>query len=181
MNAILLTASLFLQAPPEAPKSFYDFTMPDIDGYKRSMKIHKGKVVMVVNTATFCALTPQYAGLEKLYQKYKKDGFVIVAFPANNFRNQEPGTNAEIKEFCTTEYNVTFPLMSKVNVMGEKIVPLYKWLVAQSDRPRDEIEWNFAKFILDRKGKVIKRFKPEEDPHSRWITSAIEKALKQKA
>lgn len=181
MNTLLLTTALLLQAPPEAPKGFYDFIMPDIDGYQRSMKIHKGKVVMLVNTASFCALTPQYAGLEKLYQKYKKQGFVIVAFPANNFKNQEPGTNAEIKEFCTTKYNVTFPLMSKISVKGENIHPLYKWLIAESDHPRDDIEWNFAKFILNRKGKVIKRFKPEELPESKWISDVIEKAIKEKA
>lgn len=160
-----------------APASFYDFKTTDIDGKPVALKKFKGKVVMVVNVASRCGNTPQYEGLEKLYKEYKSKGLVIVGFPANEFAGQEPGTNAEIKTFCTATYGVTFPMMSKLVVKGEGQSPIYKWLVENSDRPKDDVEWNFAKFIIGRDGKVSKRIKPQTKPDTAEVREAIEAAL----
>ncbi len=133
-----------------------------------------------MNVASKCGLTPQYKGLEAIYEKYSKQGFVILGFPANEFAGQEPGTNEEIKQFCTGTYNVKFPMFSKIVVKGESTDPLYQWLIASSDRPKDEIEWNFAKFLVDKDGKVIKRFSPKVSPDSEEVTKAIEEAIHSK-
>lgn len=140
---------------------------------------HGGKVVLVVNTASKCGLTPQYEGLEALYEKYKDKGFEVLAFPANEFGKQEPGTNAEIKEFCTGKYDVKFPIYSKIVVKGEGMHPLYKTLTSADTDPKfaGEIKWNFTKFLLNRKGEVIARFEPKETPDSPAMTKAIEAAL----
>ncbi|RYG23888.1 glutathione peroxidase [bacterium] len=160
-----------------APAKFYDFKAVDIDGKPVALKKYKGKVVMVVNVASKCGNTPQYEGLEKLYKEYKSKGLVILGFPANEFGAQEPGTEAEIKQFCTSLYGVDFPMMSKVVVKGEGQAPLFKWLVENSDRPTEPIEWNFAKFIVGRDGKVFKRIKPQVKPETPEVRQAIEDAL----
>ena len=159
--------------------SIYDFTMKSIDGQPVSLKEYNGKAVMLVNVASKCGFTPQYAGLEKLYEKYKDRGFVMVGVPANNFAQQEPGTNDEIKKFCSNKYNVTFPMMSKVSVLGEDETPLYRFLTDKSANPQvgGDIKWNFTKFLFDRNGKPVARFEPATTPDSPEVHAAIESAL----
>lgn len=132
-------------------KSFYDFTVKAIDGKDLPLSTFKGKKVLVVNVASKCGFTPQYAKLEELYEKYGKDDFVVIGFPANNFLHQEPGTNEEIKEFCTLNYGVTFPMMAKISVKGKDIAPLYQWLTHKSENGVSDakIGWNFHKFLID--------------------------------
>lgn len=167
--------------PATAPKvdSIYAFEMKDIDGKATPLKKFEGKVLLVVNVASKCGLTPQYEALEKTYEANKDKGLVVLGFPANNFLSQEPGTESEIKQFCSTKYNVTFPMFSKISVKGDDIHDLYKWLIAKSDR-HDEIEWNFAKFLVDRKGHVIARFSPKTKPDDPAVQKAIEQALAQR-
>jgi glutathione peroxidase len=161
-------------------KSIYDFTMKSIDGQPVSLGSYSGKVVLLVNVASKCGFTPQYAGLEALYEKYKDRGLVIVGIPANNFMSQEPGTDAEIKTFCTNKYNVTFPMMSKVSVKGDDKTPLYTFLTDANTDPQfaGDIKWNFTKFLIDRNGNVVQRFEPAVTPDSKEVVSAIEKQLK---
>ncbi|MBS1706112.1 MAG: glutathione peroxidase [Armatimonadetes bacterium] len=165
--------------PAKAPKvdTIYEFKMKDIDGKEVDLAKYKNKVLLVVNTASNCGLTPQYKSLEALYDKYKDKGLVVLGFPANNFMGQEPGTNEEIKNFCSTKYDITFPMFSKISVKGDDIEPLYRWLIAQSGR-NDEIEWNFAKFLVGKDGKVIARFEPKLAPDDKKVVEAIEAALK---
>src|SRR5271168_2970968 len=160
-------------------ESIYDFTMKTIDGEKVSLSTYRGKVVLVVNVASKCGFTPQYAALESLYEKYKDKGFVIVGVPANNFAQQEPGTDAEIKKFCSNKYNVTFPMLSKVSVLGDDKAPLYTYLTDKSTDPKfsGDIKWNFTKFLFDRDGNPIARFEPATTPDSPEVNAAIEKAL----
>ena len=183
MRKFLLMFSLSIAAVIGAAQahSLYDFTMKSIDGQPVSLKSYNGKVVMLVNVASKCGFTPQYAGLESLYEKYKDRGFVIVGVPANNFAQQEPGTNEEIKTFCSRKYNVTFPMMSKVSVLGEDQTPLYRFLTDKSTDPHysGDIKWNFTKFLFDRNGNPVARFEPATTPDSAEVQSAIEAALKQ--
>ncbi len=160
-------------------KSIYDFTMRSIDGQPTSLKSYRGKVVLLVNVASRCGFTPQYTGLEALYEKYKDRGFVIVGIPANNFAQQEPGTDDEIKKFCSSKYSVTFPMMSKVSVLGDDETPLYRFLTDKSQNPQTggDIKWNFTKFLFDRNGKPVARFEPAVTPDSPQVQSAIESAL----
>jgi glutathione peroxidase len=162
-----------------AATSIYDFTLNSIDGAPAPLSSYKGKVVLLVNVASKCGFTPQYAGLEKLYEKYKDRGFVIVGVPANNFGAQEPGTNEEIKTFCSRNYNVTFPMMSKVSVKGADKTPLYQYLTDAQANPKTggEIKWNFTKFLIDRKGNIASRFDSAVTPESGEMTTAIEQAL----
>lgn len=157
-----------------------NFVLKDIDGANVNLGRYQGKVVLIVNVASFCGNTPQYASLETLYTKYKSRGLVILGFPANEFGKQEPGDNKTIKEFCTSKYNVTFPMFSKIVVKGEGIVPLYKYLTDKNTDPKfsGDIDWNFAKFVLDRKGEIVARFKAGADPlKTADITAEIEKQL----
>lgn len=160
-----------------------DFKMKTIDGEQKNLSEYKGKVVLMVNVASKCGLTPQYKGLEALYEKYKDKGLVIIGFPANNFGQQEPGTEAEIKQFCTSKYNVTFPMMSKISVKGDDKHPLYKFLTEgqAGDDFAGDIEWNFAKFLIDRNGNVIARFSSRTTPESPQVSAEIEKALSAEA
>lgn len=159
--------------------SVYDFTLKDIDGKPASLAQYRGKVLLLVNVASRCGLTPQYEGLEKLYLKYKDRGLVILGFPANNFGAQEPGTNEEIKTFCSLKYNVTFPMFSKISVKGDDIHPLYKYLTDKETDPEfaGEIKWNFNKFLVGRDGKIVARFEPKVTPDSPEVSQGIEKAL----
>jgi glutathione peroxidase len=161
------------------PKSIYDFTMRSIDGDHVSLKNYQGKVVLLVNVASKCGFTPQYAALESVYEKYKDKGLVIVGIPANNFMSQEPGTDEEIKKFCTNKYNVTFPMMSKVSVKGDDKTPLYVFLTGKDTDPQfsGDIKWNFTKFLFDRNGNPVARFEPNVTPDSPQVTAAIESAL----
>jgi glutathione peroxidase len=164
----MLTSSAF------AASSVHEFTLPAIDGAPAPLSAYKGKVVLIVNVASKCGYTPQYAGLEKLYEKYKDNGFVILGFPANNFGAQEPGTNEEIKTFCSRNYNVTFPMYSKISVTGDDKAPLYQYLTGATS---GEIKWNFTKFLVDGDGKIIARFEPKVAPDSPELIAAVEKAL----
>jgi glutathione peroxidase len=160
-------------------KTIYDFTMNSIDGQPTPLSSFKGKIVLLVNVASRCGYTPQYTALESIYEKYKGRGFVIVGIPANNFGSQEPGSNQEIKTFCTAKYHVTFPMMAKVSVKGSDITPLYQFLTDKTAHPDTggEIGWNFTKFLVGPDGKVIARFDSKVEPDSEQVTSAIEKAL----
>lgn len=156
--------------------NLYDFTMDDIDGKPVNLGQYKGKVLLVVNTASFCGNTPQYSDLETMYEKYQAKGFEILAFPANNFGQQEPGTNAEIKGFCLTKYSVSFPLFSKISVKGSDKHPLYQYLTEKSPFP-GEVEWNFQKYLVDRSGNVVGRFHHRTKPLSPEIVNEIERVL----
>jgi len=160
-------------------KSIYDFTTNSIDGESTPLSKFQGKVVLVVNVASRCGFTPQYSALEKVYEKYQDRGFVIVAFPANNFGGQEPGTNQEIKTFCSTKYNVTFPIMAKVSVKGDDKTPLYQYLTDKTANPTTggEIQWNFTKFLIGPDGRPCARFEPNVTPDDPQVTAAIEKEL----
>jgi len=172
---------IFNPSPTEPPKekSVYEFTMKDIDGNDVKLNKYKDNVVMIVNTASKCGYTPQYEGLEKIYEKYKDKGFVILGFPANNFMGQEPGTEKEIKEFCTLTYHVTFPMFSKISVKGGDQHPLYTFLTNKQSDPEfaGDITWNFNKFLVDRKGNIVARFSSKDTPESDAVTAAIEKYL----
>jgi glutathione peroxidase len=161
-------------------KSVLDFTMKSIDGDDVKLDTYSGKVLLLVNVASKCGYTKQYKGLESIYQKYKEQGLVVMGFPANNFFWQEPGSNEEIKTFCTTKYNVTFPMFAKISVKGGKIHPLYKFLTSKQTNPEfgGSISWNFNKFLVDRSGKVVGRFSSKDEPESEKVVRAIEQALK---
>jgi glutathione peroxidase len=164
------------------PTSVLEFHAKDIDGKDVDLASFKGKVLLIVNTASQCGLTPQYKDLEAIYEKHKEQGFEILAFPANEFGKQEPGNNEQIKEFCATKYKVSFPLFSKIVVKGKGIDPLYNFLTNQSTNPKfaGEIPWNFTKFLVNRKGEVIARFEPRATPTSAAVSEAIDKALAEK-
>ena len=154
------------------------FTVKDIDGKDYDLAQLKGKVVLIVNVASKCGLTKQYAGLQKLYDTYKDRGFVIIGFPANNFGGQEPGSEEEIKTFCSTKYNVTFPMMSKISVKGENQHALYDLLTHKTPQEfQGEIGWNFTKFVVDRNGQVFARFASKTTPQDEQVIAAVEKAL----
>jgi glutathione peroxidase len=160
-------------------KTFYDFKTTDIDGKSFDLSSLKGKKVLVVNTASKCGFTPQYKALEQLYERFKDQNFVIIGFPANNFGSQEPGTNSEIKEFCTKNYGVTFPMMSKISVKGNDMDPIYQWLTSKSengvlDAP---VKWNFQKFMVDENGHLagvaLSAEKPDSEKIIDWIEGKI--------
>jgi glutathione peroxidase len=159
--------------------SVYDFTLNSIDGQDAPLAAYKGKVLLLVNVASKCGFTPQYKALEALYEKYKDQGLVVIGFPANNFMAQEPGTNEEIKTFCSRTYNVTFPMYTKISVKGSDKAPLYQFLTDSGANPTTggEIKWNFTKFLVARDGRVIARFEPAVKPDSPDVVGAIEKAL----
>lgn len=159
-------------------KTIYDFTMKDIDGNNVELSSYKDKVVMIVNVASKCGLTPQYEGLQNLFDKYNEKNFVVLGFPANNFMGQEPGTNEDIKEFCSLNYNVTFPMFSKISVKGKDKNDFYKFLT-DADNPdyKGEISWNFEKILIGKNGKVIRRFNPKTEPEHKDIINAIELAI----
>ena len=177
MKIPVALAALALAAAASGP---LDFTMKDIDGKDVDLaKTYKGKVVLMVNVASKCGLTPQYEQLEKVYETYKDRGLVVLGFPANEFGSQEPGTEKEIKEFCTSKYKVTFPMFTKIVVKGDKIHPLYKFLTEKETDPKysGEIAWNFTKFLVGRDGKLAARFEPKTKPDDKDVVAAIEAAL----
>ncbi|HEY4330689.1 MAG TPA: glutathione peroxidase [Phycisphaerae bacterium] len=166
-------------ATPAVKPAALDFTVKNIDGKDVDLSTYTGKVIMILNVASKCGNTPQYTGLEKTYAKYKDKGFVIMGFPANNFGSQEPGTNEEIKEFCSATYQVDFPMFAKVSVKGNDMAPLFKYLTAQDAKPvnKGDIAWNFEKFLIGKDGKLIGRFANKTQPEDPSIVSAIESAL----
>lgn len=165
-------------AAPKTPEAL-NFTMKDIDGKDVNLASYQGKVILMVNVASKCGNTPQYAGLEKTYQQLKDKGFVVIGFPANNFGGQEPGTELQIKEFCTATYDVKFPLFSKVSVKGNDMHPLYKYLTSVETKPvgKGDISWNFEKFLIGRDGKVAARFGPRTKIEEPAVMAAIEAEL----
>lgn len=170
-SLIMTTFSLNAQSV----KNLYDFKVKDINGKDFDMSSLKGKKVMIVNVASKCGFTPQYKDLQLLYETYKNNNFVVIGFPANNFLKQEPGTNAEILEFCTENYGVTFPMMSKISVKGKDKAPIYKWLTTKSLNGKidQEVTWNFQKYLIDESGNVVEVFMPKESPLSKKITDWI--------
>ena len=178
---IFTLLAMVIAKPAADVRSPLDFEMENINGEKVALESYKGKVVMIVNTASKCGLTPQYEGLQNLYETYKDKGFVVLGFPANNFMNQEPGTDEEIKEFCTVNYNVTFPMFSKISVKGKDKHPLYQYLTDKEQHEfGGEIEWNFAKFIVGSDGQLVARFKPKTKPRNEQVIETIETALEKR-
>ena len=173
LTGVVMAASTF------GASSVLDFTLNSIDGKPAPLSQYHGKVVLIVNVASRCGYTPQYTALEAAYEKYKDRGLVILGFPANNFKAQEPGTDEEIRTFCSTKYHVTFPMYSKVSVKGVDQAPLYRFLTDQQANPATggEIQWNFTKFLVGKDGKVLSRFESAITPESPEVTGAIEKAL----
>ena len=154
----------------------YSFTLQTIDGKEQPLSAYKGKALLIVNVASECGFTPQYKGLEALYEKYKDRGLVILGFPANNFGGQEPGTEQQIKEFCSTTYGVTFPMFSKINVKGADIHPLYKYLT-ESSNPTGPISWNFNKFLIDPSGRITARWGSRTAPDSKELIEKVAEVL----
>lgn len=171
-------------APETDPgeKSIYSFAPENIDGIKTPLENFRGDVLLIVNTASECGYTPQYQGLQAIYDKYKDRGFQVLGFPANNFGGQEPGSNREIKEFCRLRYKVSFPMFAKISVKGEDQHPLYKFLTNREIHPETggEITWNFNKFLVNRRGEIVARFTSKDEPESVRVTGAIEKYLAEK-
>ncbi len=157
----------------------YDFTLKTIDGTPRSLADYRGKVLLIVNVASRCGLTPQYTALEKLYREYREEGFEVLGFPCNDFAGQEPEGEDAIKSFCSTSYDVTFPMFAKVKVLGDAKEPLFAYLTSQGTSPdgAGDISWNFAKFVIDRQGEVVARFSPRAAPDAPEGRAAIERAL----
>jgi glutathione peroxidase len=178
-SVFLLTFLIIGSLNTIAQQSIYGFTVKDIDGNDFSLAQLKGKKVMIVNTASKCGFTPQYADLEKLYTEYGGENFVIIGFPANNFMSQEPGTNEEIQEFCTRNYGVTFPMMEKISVKGKDIHPLYQWLTEKSKNgvENSEVKWNFQKYLINESGALVKvvepRTKPMDPEVLDWVTGKV--------
>lgn len=181
LSVLLLGAGMALAAGGSA-SSVLDFTMENIDGQETPLEQFRGKVLLLVNTASKCGFTPQYKELEEIYKRYKDRGLVVLGFPANNFLWQEPGTNQEIKQFCLINYGVSFPMFAKISVAGKDIHPLYKFLVDKETDPQfaGKISWNFTKFLVDRQGSVVARFAPKQVPDDPLVIAAIEKALQEK-
>ena len=174
---LLIFISLFVLSSLQADENVHSFSLKDIDGKEIQLSQFKDKTLLLVNVASKCGLTKQYSALQKIHETYNEKGLIIIGIPANNFKSQEPGTNAEIKAFCTTKFNVSFPMMSKIEVKGEKQDPLYKYLTSHKNFGGD-ISWNFEKFLIDGDGNIIKRFKPRTKPDSNEVISTIETALK---
>jgi glutathione peroxidase len=175
---VLAPAAVRAEDKEKKPSSALDFTMKGIDGKDVDLSQYKGKVVLIVNVASKCGFTKQYKGLQKLYEKYGKDGLVVIGVPANQFGNQEPGTDADIAEFCTSKYSVTFPMMSKVVVKGDGICPLYQYLTSKKTNPTfgGPIRWNFTKFLVARNGEIVHRFEPQVTPEQ--FAPSVETELK---
>lgn len=183
--AMALSAGLSMAADSPATRpsmpaaSVYDFTLKNIDGQPTPLAQYKGKTLLIVNVASKCGYTKQYAELEKLYEQYKDKGLVILGFPANNFKGQEPGSDEQIKQFCTANYGVTFPMFSKISVKGEDIHPLYQYLTTSANPPGD-IGWNFEKFVIAPDGTIVARFKSKVTPESDEVKQAIQTAMAKK-
>ncbi len=159
--------------------TLHDFSLTDIDGNEKKLSDFDGKAVLVVNVASKCGLTPQYDGLQRLYDEFRHQGLEVLGMPCNQFMGQEPGTEAEIKEFCEVQYGVTFPLFGKVEVNGEGRDPLYAWLCASDVGPEEagDVKWNFGKFLIGRDGQIAARFSPQVEPCSDELKSAVRKLL----
>ncbi|MBI1937308.1 MAG: glutathione peroxidase [Ignavibacteriales bacterium] len=178
---VLLTTSIFASHNSSKgngmDSNIKDISVKDIDGKEIKLSGYKGKVLLIINVASECGYTPQYEGLQKIYEQYKDKGFEILAFPCNDFGAQEPGTNEEIKNFCSAKYNVTFKLFDKIKIIGEDKSPLYEILINNTD-DRGDVKWNFEKFLIDKSGNIISRFRSKVKPESEELTKAVEELLK---
>lgn len=173
---IILALSLFMAN--SAPNTVHEFSLQNIEGEEVSLSDYSGKVLLIVNTASKCGYTPQYEGLQELYETYNEDGLVVLGFPANNFGGQEPGSDEEILQFCTTNFDVSFPMFSKVSVKGKDQHPLFSYLTSVENPDfTGAINWNFEKFLVDKDGKLVHRYRSKTKPMSEELTSAIEKEL----
>jgi glutathione peroxidase len=174
-----LLGSLLMITTAFGASSVHEFTLAAIDGTPTPLANYKGKVMLIINVASQCGYTYQYEGLQALYSKYKDQGLVVAGFPANNFGEQESGSNAEIGAFCKSKFGITFPMFAKISVAGRDKAPLYQFLTDKTANPKTggEIPWNFTKYLVDRNGKVLARFDPPVEPGSKELTSAIERAL----
>lgn len=178
MKTIALLGCLMIMTTlATAATSFHDIPLKDIDGKATTLAAYQGKAVLIVNVASKCGYTKQYAGLEAIYQKYQKQGFVVLGFPCNQFGGQEPGSNEQIKEFCSSKFNVTFPLFDKLDVNGANRHPLYVALAGKDSPFPGDIKWNFNKFLVGKDGKIIQRYASSVAPESEELTKAIEAAL----
>lgn len=180
---ILVSTGATMRTTPVAPDSvrtgeskLYSFSMKTIDGEDRPLSVYRGKVLLIVNVASKCGYTPQYEGLEQLFEKYKGRGFMVLGFPANNFLKQEPGSDSEIKEFCSLTYGVSFDMFSKVSVKGDDQHPLYTFLTKETSVP-GSVRWNFQKYLVNRKGEVVDRFAPGTEPLDEEVVTKIEALL----
>jgi glutathione peroxidase len=183
MRSFVLSAiaGAILAGTMPAASPLYNFKVDSIDNKPVTLSDYQGKVLLMVNVASQCGFTPQYTGLESLYEKYRDKGLVVMGFPANNFGAQEPGSNEEIKTFCSRKYSVNFPMFSKMSVKGSDESPLYQYLTKTANpKTVGDIKWNFTKFLVDKSGNVIARFEPNVTPDSPEVVAAIEKALSAK-
>jgi glutathione peroxidase len=179
LSLFILSSILTAQQKEKTPvdkKVLYSFTMKTIDGKDKPLTEYKGKVLLVVNVASICGYTPQYKDLEEVYRTYKDKGFVILGFPANNFGRQEPGTDADIKTFCDTKYDVTFDLFSKISVRGDDQHPLYQYITKDSPFPGD-VKWNFQKYLVDKKGNIVAKYLSKVKPTDKDVVQQIERLL----
>jgi len=176
-SSALIAVLCLMQAMALRAGSIHEIAVKDIDGKEASLKAYQGKVLLIVNVASQCGLTPQYKALEAIHEKYKDKGLTVLGFPCNQFGGQEPGSNEQIKEFCSTKYNVSFPLFDKIDVNGPKRHPLYTSLAGKDSPFPGDIKWNFGKFLIGRDGKILKRFEPRTVPNAPEVVAAIEAAL----
>lgn len=175
---LILTSIALMSTHSRAAESLYDIPLKDIDGKETSLKAYSGKVLLIVNVASKCGFTRQYGPLEKLYRQYKEQGLVVLGFPSNDFGGQEPGTNLQIKEFCSTKFDVSFPLFDKLKVKpGAEQHPLYTALTGKQSAFPGDVKWNFGKFLVGRDGQLLARFGSTDSPDGKKVIEAIEKAL----
>jgi len=179
LSMTLLLGAFLSMASADDHECALNFKAKTIDGKTVDLEDYEGKVVLIVNTASRCGLTPQYAGLQQMYEKYQGKGFVVLGFPCNQFGRQEPGTEAEIKQFCSANYNVSFPMFSKIDVNGGEAAPIYKYLTSQDTKPagKGDISWNFEKFLIDRDGQLVGRYAPRTKPDDADLVKAVEAEL----
>lgn len=179
LTTLMITLTASLAFADDVKDSVHEYKVKDIKGKEVDLSEYKGKVLLIVNVASKCGATPQYGPLQDLNLKYSKDGFAVIGFPANNYGGQEPGSDEEIEEFCTTKYDVTFPMMSKVSVKGDDQAPLFQYLTsAENPDKTGDIGWNFEKFLVGKDGKVIRRFATRVQPSDPAVVEAIEEAIK---
>ena len=177
MKHLLLSLLLATSLAGAAETSIQDIPLKDIDGKDTSLKAYQGKVLLVVNVASKCGLTKQYTELQALHEKFKDQGFTVLGFPCNDFGAQEPGTNEEIKTFCSTKYNVSFPMFDKLHVKGPEQHALYNALTGKQGAFPGDVKWNFGKFLIGKDGKPLQRFEPRTPPDAPAVVAAIEKAI----
>jgi glutathione peroxidase len=178
--SLIILSALLMQSLVASAGALHETAVKDIDGKQTTLNAYKGKVLLIVNVASHCGYTPQYKELESVYEKYKDKGLVVLGFPCNQFGAQEPGTDAEIKQFCSSKYNVTFPMFDKIDVNGPNRHPLYTSLAGKDSPYPGDIHWNFSKFLISRDGKILKRYDSKVVPDSPEVTGAIEAALAEK-